>query len=210
MSEDVERAFGPDRRTFIKRLVVGAAFAAPVVSSFTMSGVQSVFASTPGNAALTPNVTPPPAPPNFPTNLNCYTVNAGLDVTVPDPVRNASLHLVVPNGALPDGTSVCIFRADLSALTAVVPSGQTPVSGYAVKWTAPGGGHPDATSPITLTVTDGTVVAGDPIFVVDSGSSVPAGNASGGTWTVTFTVDPDYVVTHAAATAVEAAPSFTG
>ena len=45
MSE-LEKAVGPDRRTFIKRLLVGTAFAAPVVSSFTMTGVGAVFGSS--------------------------------------------------------------------------------------------------------------------------------------------------------------------
>ncbi len=35
---------GPSRRQFVKRLVVGSAFATPVVSSFSMSGVNAVFA----------------------------------------------------------------------------------------------------------------------------------------------------------------------
>lgn len=33
-----------NRRRFVGRLIVGSAFAAPVVSSFSMSGVNSVFA----------------------------------------------------------------------------------------------------------------------------------------------------------------------
>ena len=45
MSE-LEKAVGSDRRTFIKRLLIGSAFAAPVVSSFTMTGVGAVFGSS--------------------------------------------------------------------------------------------------------------------------------------------------------------------
>lgn len=36
----------PDRRSFLKRVVIGTAFAAPVVASFTMSGVQAVYAQS--------------------------------------------------------------------------------------------------------------------------------------------------------------------
>ena len=47
MSDDVEReisegAYG--RRTFLRRLAVGSAFAVPVVSSFSMAGIQAVSA----------------------------------------------------------------------------------------------------------------------------------------------------------------------
>jgi hypothetical protein len=49
---------GSDRRTFIKRMVVGAAFATPIVSSFSMSGLT---ANSP--AAAAPNSSLPPPPP---------------------------------------------------------------------------------------------------------------------------------------------------
>jgi len=42
--DDALDALGASRRTFVKRLVVGTAFAAPVVSSFSMNGVNTVFA----------------------------------------------------------------------------------------------------------------------------------------------------------------------
>jgi len=61
VSEDLEKAVGPDRRTFIKRLVIGSAFAAPVVSSFTMSGVHALIGVPTG--AVNPNTTPPEEPP---------------------------------------------------------------------------------------------------------------------------------------------------
>ena len=37
---------GADRRSFLKRVVVGSAFAVPVVASFSMSGVQAVYAQS--------------------------------------------------------------------------------------------------------------------------------------------------------------------
>ncbi|MGK2950564.1 MAG: hypothetical protein ACSLFP_18470 [Acidimicrobiales bacterium] len=42
--DEVLAHVGTDRRQFVKRLIVGSAFATPVVSSFSMSGVNSVFA----------------------------------------------------------------------------------------------------------------------------------------------------------------------
>jgi hypothetical protein len=47
----------PSRRTFVKRVAIGAAFATPVVSSFSMSGVNSVFAQVGGSQNQ------PPLPP---------------------------------------------------------------------------------------------------------------------------------------------------
>jgi hypothetical protein len=38
-----------DRRRFLKRVAVATAFIAPVVTSFSMDGVSTVFASTKGN-----------------------------------------------------------------------------------------------------------------------------------------------------------------
>ena len=46
---------GSDRRAFLKRLIIGTAFAVPVVSTFTMSGVASVFADTPRSTTLATN-----------------------------------------------------------------------------------------------------------------------------------------------------------
>lgn len=52
MSDDVEReisgaAYG--RRTFLRRLAIGSAFAVPVVSSFSMAGLQAVGANADQN-----------------------------------------------------------------------------------------------------------------------------------------------------------------
>jgi hypothetical protein len=44
--DDVFEQVGHDRRQFMKRLAVGSAFAVPVVSSFSMSGVNTVFAQS--------------------------------------------------------------------------------------------------------------------------------------------------------------------
>jgi hypothetical protein len=64
VSDDVEGAVGPDRRSFIKRLVVAGAFAVPVVSSFTMMGVDGVFGGSAGAQVSNPNTTPTTDDPN--------------------------------------------------------------------------------------------------------------------------------------------------
>jgi len=50
VSEDFEAAtegLGDGRRAFLKKMAVGTAFTVPVVSSFTMAGIQAVYAQTP-------------------------------------------------------------------------------------------------------------------------------------------------------------------
>lgn len=45
------------RRSFIKRVAVGAAFATPIVTSFSMSGMSAAGASMAGNASNGSNAT---------------------------------------------------------------------------------------------------------------------------------------------------------
>lgn len=71
MSDDFEAAtegLGDGRRAFLKKMAVGTAFTVPVVSSFTMAGIQAVYAQTPtasgrvsgsGAAKSTTTTTPP-------------------------------------------------------------------------------------------------------------------------------------------------------
>ena len=50
MSEDFEAAtegLDDGRRQFLKKMAIGTAFTVPVVSSFTMAGIQAVYAQTP-------------------------------------------------------------------------------------------------------------------------------------------------------------------
>ena len=47
--DDVVNRVGTDRRTFVRRLMVGTAFAAPVVSSFAMSTLSTRVAAAQTN-----------------------------------------------------------------------------------------------------------------------------------------------------------------
>jgi len=204
MTDEFEKNVGSDRRTFIKRLVITSAFAAPVVSSFTMTGVRAVLSQGSITALANSNATPPPGPPNYPEQLICGQVR---DPKVPLTldVDDGPIHIkvVVPADALPGegrvgaGTIVCIYKGDLEALAAEVPSGETPISAYAVVWHANNNSKPDALSPITMTVTNDVTESGDPIYVFDkdTGDTVPAGTAGATMWEVSFVEDPAYVVT---------------
>jgi hypothetical protein len=68
VSDDFEAAtekLGDGRREFLKKMAIGTAFTVPVVSSFTMTGIQAVYAQTPtasgrvsGGGATTSTTTP--------------------------------------------------------------------------------------------------------------------------------------------------------
>ena len=47
--EEVMGRVGPDRRTFVRRLVIGTAFAAPIVSSFDMASLSMKVAGAQTN-----------------------------------------------------------------------------------------------------------------------------------------------------------------
>ena len=203
MTDEFEQNVGPDRRSFIKRLVITSAFAAPVVSSFTMTGVRAVLKQGSITALANSNTTPPPGPPHYPEQLVCgqsQDPNFPLTIDVDDgPIH---IQVVVPEDALPFDrrfpTIVCIYKGDLDALADEVPSGETPISAYAVVWhSPPNNSTPDAMSPITMTVTNDVTESGDPIYVFDKGTgdTVPAGTADATTWEVSFVEDPAYVVT---------------
>jgi hypothetical protein len=69
VSNDFEAAtegLGDGRREFLKKMAIGTAFTVPVVSSFTMAGIQAVYAQTPtasgrvsGGNATASTTTPP-------------------------------------------------------------------------------------------------------------------------------------------------------
>ncbi len=51
MAEDFDAAIEANgRRAFLKKLAIGTAFATPVVSSFSMSGINAVYAQTAGGS----------------------------------------------------------------------------------------------------------------------------------------------------------------
>jgi hypothetical protein len=70
-----------DRRAFLKKLAVGTAFAVPVVSSFTMSGIGAAYAQTAassaqvraGNATAGQTTTSPATTTSQPTTNNHST-----------------------------------------------------------------------------------------------------------------------------------------
>jgi hypothetical protein len=81
VSDDFEAAtegLGDGRRQFLKKMAIGTAFTVPVVSSFTMAGIQAVYAQTPtasgrvgaGNANASTTTTSTTSPPSTTTTIS--------------------------------------------------------------------------------------------------------------------------------------------
>jgi hypothetical protein len=82
-----------------------------------------------------------------------------------------------------------------SALLTLIPSGQTYVTSVAVTWES-GATSPNSTSPITLTITDASILIGDTVYQLSStGTLTSVGTATAnGSISVTFSSDPVFVV----------------
>jgi hypothetical protein len=205
--EALDGAVGPHRRDFLKGLVLGAAFASPLVSSFTMSGVQSVVGDAAGATTLMSNSNT--AGPNYTTNITCGGFGAGggtLTGTATLNGHTVTATLVVPAGAFSGTVRFCLWLGDPPSFTSVVPAGFTPKSPVGVSWIGP-----NAAIALTLTVTDSRVQVGDQIFT-DTGQP-QTGTVGTGTWTTSFTRDPNFVVATppaAPAAPVTVGPRFTG
>jgi hypothetical protein len=80
-------------------------------------------------------------------------------------------------------------------LEALVSPTKSYVFAFAVAWQAEDGTSPPAASPITATIEDSSIKAGDSIYEVTSSGLVLVGNAAqDGMATVTFTSDPIFVI----------------
>ena len=108
---------------------------------------------------------------------------------------STSASLSVPVGALPAGTTVSVFPVT-NTTSLQIPSGQTYVTSIAVFWQALDGSSPDATQPLTLTITDAAIKAGDKMYQLVGGVATLMGTATqAGSAQITFSADPVLVVT---------------
>lgn len=95
MSDELESALGdvgPDRRAFLKRVAIGSAFAVPVVASFSMSGVQAVYAqSTTSSGAVSGSGTSASTSTSTTTTTNTNTTTTTLQPNLtPTPVTTTT------------------------------------------------------------------------------------------------------------------------
>jgi hypothetical protein len=125
------------------------------------------------------------------------TASSSVTTTVTTSSGTSSSSLSVPAGALPEGTTVSTYPVtNTSSLVSQVPAGSSYVVAFAVAWTAPDGTSPTATAPITMTISDPSIKAGDTIYEVTSLGLVAVGTATvDGSVSVTFSNDPVFMVT---------------
>ena len=178
--------------------------------SYTVAGTDSDGTGNGGTwtftlsvTAVAPVVVAAPPPVDVPPALSfgtpsTVTATPTTTTTVTVSSGGASTTISVPPGALPTGTVVSVYPVtNTAALTTSIPTGYSCVMGFAVTWQAPDGSVPTATAPITTTVNDPTIVAGDTVYQETSTGLVAVGRATAnGVVTITFTNDPTFLVLH--------------
>jgi surface protein len=165
-----------------------------------------------GSSTTGPTNAPPPSSlsaPDYGTPVS-GTASSTAITTVTQSSGGVSVAVTVPAGALPAGTTVSVYPiTDTSTLTADVPAGQSYVLSFAVSWETPSDTSPAASTPITMTITDPSIKAGDTIYELTSTGLVAVGTATvDGSATVTFSSDPVFVVAEATLDS-QAALTFT-
>ncbi len=138
---------------------------------------------------------PPGAPEGTYAAPVTATVTTG-PAKLSDEAGAARANLSVPAGALPAGTTLSLAGVkDARALENEVPAGQSYLISFAVSWSTPDGTSPVASKPITMTIVDPVIMAGDTIYALTSTGVRAVGTATAnGAATVTFTSDPAFVV----------------
>ena len=149
-----------------------------------------------------PTNAPPPTNPSVPASSfgtpTSVTASCAATTTVSETSGGANETITVPQCALPSGTTLSAYPViNTAPLVAQVPAGSSYVLSFAVTWEAPNGTSPTATAPITMTITDLSIVAGDTIYELTSTGLVAVGTATAnGTVTITFSSDPTFLVSH--------------
>lgn len=154
--------------------------------------------------SLVSDLVVPPAPPttgvpaaDFGTPTSAMTTSTGA-TSITQTELGSSATVSIPSGALPSGTTASVYPVSNPAdLAHSLPVNQSYVAAFAVTWRASDGTTPSASAPITMTITDPNIVAGDTVYELTSAGLVAGGTATfSGSVTVTFTSDPTFVVAH--------------
>ena len=174
-----------------------------LTSPYTLAGSVTLYAQWTANIVVAPSVPINAAPPaglplssyGAPTSVST-SCSAPTTLTQSAGIESATVE--VPTDALPCPTMVSVYPIiNTATLVAQIPSDQSYVVSLAVSWRTQGGSIPTATSPLTMTITDPNIVAGDTIYeVTAAGLKVVGTAAKNGTATVTFSSDPTFVIAH--------------
>jgi hypothetical protein len=178
----------------------GGGGGAPPASPTTTATTPSTSTTTPSTSSTT-GVTTTTAPtttttlPTLPPGSLTTTIGAS-GTTFSNKARGVSASVKVPAGALPVGTKITISPiSNAGTLTNELPPGQAYVVAFAVSWSTPEGKSPAATAPITMTIVDAAIKAGDTIYLLTPSGLQAVGVATvNGRVTITFTTDPEFVV----------------
>lgn len=176
--------------------------------TYSIVGILSLDTSTTADlasesesATLTVNPAPTPPPPSgLPTGIFGTPTSATVSSTQPTSVTStydgSSATVSVPAGALPPATTVTVYPVtSSSSLASSLPAGQSYVLSFAVSWETTSGTSPDASAPITMTISDPDIQPGDALYELTAQGPVKVGTATErGTVTVSFTSDPLFVV----------------
>lgn len=137
-------------------------------------------------------------PGSFPHEVGVdQVVHAGAQsFTFSDATANATVTL--PPGALPPGTHLSLYRANSAQWsTRAASANQRFVDGYAVGWGNSTATSENASSPITLKVSDSHVASTDTLHrAISTGIGSRTGTALPHGWSVSFTDDPGFVLLH--------------
>ena len=161
-----------------------------------------------GGGSTTVTNAPPPSgtPSGSTTILQSSTYSGTSQVTVTGTSGTATATVTIPAGDTSlDGATLSLYSLDTSKLP-TAPSGSSYVAAFSVSWQTATGVTPTATLPVSISITDPTVKAGDTVYELNSnGSLVPVPTSDvtivGDVVTITFTTDPTFVI---------AAPSTSG
>jgi hypothetical protein len=180
---------------------------APVSPPTTTSSGSPSTATTPTSPPTTspPTTTVPPTlpAPSLPRGVTASSYGPATQATVGSGATTlqltsagATATVDVPAGALPPGTTVGLRGvADPAALEKDVPAGRSYITSFALTWVTGTGSSPAATSSLTMTIKDPSIVAGDVIYEYTTAGLIPVGKATAnGSMTITFRTDPAFVV----------------
>lgn len=183
---------------------------AGAVSITAALALTVLAASTCSGSYQCPPVSAPPGA--FPTAIVSGTASSTSDTTISGSAAGSTYMLLVPKGALPNGTTVDILQGNPSVLASFLPSGQGYVDSAAVGWQAPDGSTPVAGSALVLTVTNQQVTSGDSMYQTVTSGLQPASGASASPhqWSASFTTDPGFVVAGRGVTTPTAGAPLSG
>ena len=179
----------------------------PLAAALATGGILG----TPSPAgAQTPAPPPPGTTTSNTTPLGSAPVTTGAPVDLSGQSADGTATVTVPAGALPVGSTVTELAVDLSDFRP--PSGTHFLVGFGASWQAPDASRPPTSSPVTLTISDSAMAAGDVVYLIgpDDGLIEQVASTPADQVTVTFDSPSAFLVDAADASQEPTAPPGGG